>query len=59
MWTWCAVSFWLAQNDIIRREESLDAEVMALINVALELDRQEEKNPELLREITEALETST
>ena len=58
MWTWCAVSFWLAQNDIIRREESSNAEVMALINVALELERQEQKNPELLREITEALETS-
>jgi transcriptional regulator with XRE-family HTH domain len=59
MWAWCAVSFWLAKNDIIRQEENRNAEIIELINLALEMERQEEKDPELVREITKALEASS
>jgi transcriptional regulator with XRE-family HTH domain len=53
LWAWCAVSYWLAQNNIIRREESWNAEVVAAINNSLEAALQQERNPELVREISE------
>jgi len=51
LWAWCAVSYWLAQNNIIRREESWNAEVVAAINNFLEAARQHERNPNLAKEI--------
>ncbi len=56
LWAWCAVSYWLAQNDIIRPEEGWNAEVVAAINNWLESQRQRERHPELVREIVKELQ---
>lgn len=51
LWTWCAVSFWLAQHGIIRPEESENAVTVEIINHVLE----ERQHPELVKEITREL----
>jgi hypothetical protein len=56
LWRWCAVSYWLAENNIIRREENWNAEVIAAINNALERLRQIGRNPELMKEISKLAE---
>lgn len=55
LWAWCAVSYWLWQNDMIRPDELRDAEVVAAINNALEGAHQRGRNPELVVEITRAI----
>ncbi|HVT90100.1 MAG TPA: helix-turn-helix transcriptional regulator [Tepidisphaeraceae bacterium] len=55
LWRWCAVSYWLANNNLIRREEGWNAAVVAAINNWLERERQKARNPELIKEIAAAL----
>ena len=57
LWAWCAVSYWLAQNDIIRPEEGWNAEVVAAINNWLEAARQRRRHPELVREVERELQS--
>ncbi len=59
LWTWCTVSHWLAENDIIRREENWNAEVVAAINNSLEAARQQKRNPELVREIAKRVKAAS
>lgn len=56
LWAWCAVSYWLAQNHILRPEESLNAEVVAAVNVSLEAARHQKRNSELMNEIAHDLQ---
>jgi len=49
LWAWCAVSYWLAQNNLLRPEAHWDAEVVYAINMALE--RQQCGRSELLEKI--------
>jgi hypothetical protein len=51
LWTWCAVSYWLWQHDMIRPEELQNAEVVAAINNALEATQQRGRNPDLVAEV--------
>lgn len=51
LWAWCAVSYWLVQNDMIRPEEIDNAEVVDMVNVALETAHQRARNPQLVEEI--------
>jgi len=55
LWTWCAVSRWLAENNILRPEEGWNAEVVAAINNSLEARGQRERHPALVKEIAEAV----
>jgi len=55
LWAWRAVSYWLCQNDMIRPEELLNAEVVAAINSALDGVRQQHRNPELVAEVARAV----
>lgn len=55
LWAWCAVSYWMAQNDIIRPEEGWNAEIVAAINNALESARQQKRHPDLVKEIEEVV----
>lgn len=55
LWQWCAVSWWLCQNNWIRPELVENAETIAAINLALETSHQRSRNPELLAEVSEAL----
>jgi hypothetical protein len=55
LWSWCAVSSWLCQHDMIRPEEFGNAEVVAVINHALEGARQRERDPELVSEVARVL----
>jgi hypothetical protein len=54
-WAWCAVSYWLAQNNIVRKEEWLWAEIIWVINNELDRARQRHRNPVLVAEITRQL----
>ena len=54
-WTWCAVSYWLVQNNLLRPEEGWNAEVVEAINNFLESERQRQRYPELLDEIARGL----
>lgn len=55
LWSWCEVSFWLAENDIVRPEEGWNAEVVSAINNWLELERLRERSPELIAQIDQTL----
>ena len=55
LWTWCAVSYWLCANDMIRPEQLRDAEVVAAINNALEYTHQRGRNPDLVEEVARAV----
>ncbi len=55
LWQWCAVSFWLCENNMLRPEEMYDAEVVSAINNALDLAHQRGRNRELVEEVTEAI----
>lgn len=56
LWAWCAVSHWLAQNDILRPEDSWNAEVVSAINTAMEAARQRIRQPKLVAEIAKELQ---
>ena len=55
LWAWCAVSYWLVQNDLLRPEEGWNAEVVEAINNFLESERQRQRYPELVDEIARGL----
>jgi len=55
LWAWCEVSYWLARNNILRPEDSWNAEVLAAINNALEMSHQRERHPDLVEDITREL----
>jgi hypothetical protein len=55
LWAWCAVSYWLMQNNLLRPEESWNAEVVAAINNALESARQRDRHPDLVDEVNREL----
>lgn len=54
LWAWCAVSYWLSQNNMVRPEESWNAEVVHAINTVL--DSHLQQHPELLSEISRELQ---
>jgi hypothetical protein len=56
LWAWCAVSYWLAQNNILRPEDSWNAEVVSAINNAMETAQQRHRHPELVDEIAKELQ---
>ena len=56
LWAWCAVSFWLVQNNLLRPEVGWNAEVVEAINNYLEWERQRQRHPELLDEIKQGLQ---
>jgi hypothetical protein len=58
LWSWCAVSHWLAQNDMFRPEELRDAEVVVAINNALERRHQRDRDPALVDEVARAVSAS-
>jgi len=54
-WAWCAVSYWLAQNNILRPEDSWNAEVVSAINNALEMAHQRDRHPDLVNDVNREL----
>jgi hypothetical protein len=56
LWAWCAVSYWLVQSNVIRPEESWNAEVVYAINQALEAARRPASASKLLGEVTRELQ---
>ncbi len=59
LWAWCAVSYWLVQNNLLRPEEGWNAEVVEAINNYLEGERQRQRHPKLLEEIKQGLRVVT
>lgn len=57
LWAWCAVSYWFAENDILRPEDGWNAEVVAAINNQLEAQQHRERNPKLVEAISKELDT--
>ena len=55
LWEWCAVSFWLCQNNMLRPEEVYNSEVVAAVNAALDLARYLDRNPDLVEEVSKAV----
>ncbi len=58
LWRWCAVSSWLVQNNLIRPEESSNAEVIEAINIALESARRPAHSSKLVKDVARELELS-
>jgi hypothetical protein len=58
LWTWCAVSNWLVQNNVIRPEESWNAEVVYAINQALEAAQRPASATKLLNEVARELQNA-
>jgi len=59
LWAWCAVSYWLVQNNLLRPEVGWNAEVVEAINNFLERERQRQRHPKLLEEIQQGLRVVT
>lgn len=59
LWAWSAVSHWLAQNGILRPQDSENAEVVSAINTAMEAARQRLRRPKLVAEIAKELQLMT
>jgi hypothetical protein len=57
LWAWCAVSYWLVQNNLLRPEEGWNAEVVEAINNYLEWERQRQRHPGLIDQIKNSLQT--
>ena len=55
LWSWCEVSFWLLQNDLVRPETFHEAEVVAAVNNALDRAHQRGRNPELVEGVARAV----
>lgn len=51
LWAWCGVSYWLVQNNVIRPEESWNAEVVYAINQVLEASQRPASASKLLNEV--------
>lgn len=56
LWAWCAVSFWLSENDLLRPEASWNAEVVAAVNNVLEMIHQRKRHPDLMNKVMSDLE---
>lgn len=56
LWMWCAVSYWLAENQLIRPEEYREAEFVWVINDWLSAERARRGNPELFSAVSNALQ---
>lgn len=54
LWRWCEVSYWLSENDIIKPDETYDAQTIEAINNWLEWQFLKRAAPELASQ-TEAL----
>lgn len=46
LWYWCEVAYWLSEHDIIREEDSREAQDVTVINSALEIAWQRRMSPE-------------
>jgi hypothetical protein len=55
LWAWCAVSFWLVENQLERREVWEEARFAWVVNDLLAMQRQQRENPQLMREVKGAL----
>jgi hypothetical protein len=51
LWYWSEVAYWLWQNDMIQEDVLQKAQEVALINSALELQHQCDRNPVLTEEV--------
>ncbi|MCC6230528.1 MAG: hypothetical protein IT432_15045 [Phycisphaerales bacterium] len=56
LWPWCAVSYWLVQNNLLRPEEGWNANVVYAINECLEAAHQPEEFGKLMEDIAKELE---
>ena len=55
LWYWCEVAYWLSEHNIIREEDSREAQDLTVINSALELAWQRRISPDETRTILEEL----
>jgi hypothetical protein len=59
LWAWCAVSHWLVENNLIRPEESWNAEVVEAVNTVLERQQHQHRHyPKLVDEIALELQSA-
>lgn len=54
-WSWCEVSFWLSENNIIRADQADEAATIFAINSSLERSRLRSAYPNLLEETEKSL----
>lgn len=59
LWMWCAVSYWLAENQLIRLEKYQEAQFVSVVNEWLAAQRSRQENPELISQIEKALPAPT
>ncbi len=55
LWMWCAVSYWLLENSLIRPEEYHEAQFVWVVNKWLSSQRSRQENPDLISQIEQAL----
>ena len=59
LWMWCAVSYWLLENSLIRPEEYHEAQFVWVVNDWLSSQRTRCQNPELVAQVENALTPAT
>jgi hypothetical protein len=57
LYAWCEVSQWFVQNRVLQPQASWNAQVVHAINTWLDAQNQQERYPELVRQINAALLT--
>lgn len=55
VWYWCEVADWLLRNQMINEEVALAADVVEMINAALEYTHMQHRRPELATEIIRSM----
>lgn len=55
LWQWCAVSFWLYENDMLKREKYEEAEVIDAINISLDMAKHRRRNPNLVNNVSKVI----
>jgi hypothetical protein len=51
LWYWSEVAYWLRTNDMIKDDDFREAQLIDVINSALDLQHQRERDPQLTEEI--------
>lgn len=55
LWMWCAVSYWLVENQLIKPEEYQEAQFEWVVNDLLSVERSRKQSPELFDAVSKAV----
>ncbi len=55
LWAWCDVSNWLLHNNLMNRDDRLEAQVVAIVNNSLERNSYRSREPKLFDQVEKSI----